>query len=48
VQSFVGNLHRQPQTLGRQMAFFLNGREVGETVTVTLTMRDGMGNKVTR
>jgi hypothetical protein len=34
----------QPQTLGRQVAFFLNDREVGETVTVTLTMRDGVGN----
>ena len=34
----------QPQTLGRQVAFFLNGREVGETVTVTFTMRDGVGN----
>jgi hypothetical protein len=34
----------QTQTFGRQVAYFLNGREVGETVTVTLAMRDGVGN----
>jgi hypothetical protein len=40
-----------PQILGRQVAFFLNGGEVflnggevDESVTVTLTMRDGVGN----
>jgi hypothetical protein len=34
----------QPQNLGREVTFFLNGGEIGETVTVTLTMADTLKN----
>jgi hypothetical protein len=34
----------EPQALGRQASFLLNGGEVGENVTVTLTMRDSLKN----
>jgi len=30
--------------LGREVTFFLNGGEVGETVVVTLTMADSLKN----
>jgi hypothetical protein len=30
----------QPENLGRNVTFFLNGGKVGETVTITLTMAD--------
>jgi hypothetical protein len=33
-----------PQVLGREIIFFLNGGMQGETFTVTLTMTDSFGN----
>jgi hypothetical protein len=30
--------------LGRKVSFFLNGGEIGETIKVTLTMKDSFEN----